>query len=203
MRSHKALIDHLLYREVLVTPAIIDAFSTIDRIGFVRRRSRAMAYGDHPLSIGHGQTISQPYTVAFMLEQLQPRPGDHVLDVGSGSGWTTALLAHIVGPRGSVLGIEIVADLVEYGTRNLARCQFPHAAIVPAGDTVGRPGERFDKILVSAAAAKLPDELVDQLNIGGRMVIPVGGSIMRLVKISAKRTEKREHVGFVFVPLIC
>jgi protein-L-isoaspartate(D-aspartate) O-methyltransferase len=202
MRSNNDLIDHLLQRGVLKTPAIVEAFQAVDRIHFVPLLSRAKTYGDHPLSIGNGQTISQPYTVAFMLEELTPQAGDQVLDVGSGSGWTTALLAHIVTPTGRVTGTEIVPVLAKFGRKNLSKFDFPHAGITSAEKTVGRPGEQFDKILVSAAAGRIPGELVRQLKVGGRMVIPVGRSVYRIDKISETGIEETEYGGFVFVPLI-
>jgi protein-L-isoaspartate(D-aspartate) O-methyltransferase len=202
MHRNAQLVDHLLKRGVLQTDRIVAAFRAVDRIDFVRNLSRPRAYGDRPLSIGHGQTISQPFTVAFMLEELRPRPGERVLDVGSGSGWTTALLAHIVGTEGSVWGTEILPELVVFGRRNLAKYSFPNAHIAPAGRVLGRPGERFDRILVSAAARELPAELVGQLAVGGRLVIPVGSSIVRLINLGENETQQREHIGFAFVPLI-
>jgi len=119
MQNNKELIKHLIARNVLKTKAIIDAFQAVDRIDFVPLKYLDEAYGDYPLPIGYGQTISQPFTVAFMLELLQPQKGDKILDVGSGSGWTTALLAHIVQEEGSVRGIELIPELVAFGKKNL------------------------------------------------------------------------------------
>ena len=202
MIDNRELIAHLERRGVMETPAIKAAFAAVDRVNFVPPQSQREAYGDHPLSIGHGQTISQPYTVAFMLETLQPRSGHRILDVGSGSGWTTALLAHIVGPTGSVTGMEIVADLVRFGRDNLAKFDFPQAKIRPAGKTVGIPHRSFHRILVSAAAETIPDPLVDQLKPGGRLVIPVQSSIYLVAKDDTGEVVKREYYGFNFVPLI-
>ena len=155
------------------------------------------AYGDYPLPIGHGQTISQPYTVAYMLELLQPERGDRVLDVGSGSGWTAALLASIVGPDGRVWGTEIIPELVEFGRANLAKYNFKNATIERAAG-LGLPEHApYDKILVSAAADDVPDSLLDQLAPGGIMVIPIKTSVWKIT-----HTEREEHPGFAFVPLI-
>ena len=189
MDSNHELLAHLKRRGALRTPAIIAAFEAVDRIHFVRPQARREAYGDHPLSIGQGQTISQPYTVAFMLEKLQPATGQRILDVGAGSGWTTALLSHIVGPSGSVSGTEIVPDLVSFGRKNLANFEFPQGRIDPAGKTVGCPGQTFDRILVSAAARTIPSSLVDQLGRNGRLVIPVQSSIYLVVRDAQGRAR--------------
>ncbi len=202
MLNNRELIDHLIKRRVLVSGTIIDALSSIDRINFVRPEELNRAYMDNPLSIGYGQTISQPYTVIFMLELLQAEKGNKVLDIGSGSGWTTALLAHIVQKEGSVLGMEKVSDLVKFGKNNIEKYNFTNAKIVQSEEELGKPEEQFDRILVSAAAREIPDELVDQLKIGGRMVIPVQSSIYKVDKISKEQVEKDENYGFSFVPLI-
>lgn len=202
MLNNRELIDHLIKRRVLVTRSIIDALSKMDRINFIRPEDLNRAYMDNPLSIGYGQTISQPYTVVFMLELLQPEKGNKVLDIGSGSGWTTALLAYIVQKEGSVLGMEKASDLVKFGKSNIEKYNFTNAKIVQSGEELGKPEEQFDRILVSAAAREVPDELVDQLKIGGRMVIPVQSSIYKVEKVSEDQVEKDENYGFSFVPLI-
>jgi protein-L-isoaspartate(D-aspartate) O-methyltransferase len=202
MLNNRELIDHLIKRRVLVTRSIIDALSKMDRINFIRPEDLNRAYMDNPLSIGYGQTISQPYTVVFMLELLQPEKGNKVLDIGSGSGWTTALLAYIVQKEGSVLGMEKASDLVKFGKSNIEKYNFTNAKIVQSGEELGKPEEQFDRILVSAAAREVPDELVDQLKIGGRMVIPVQSSIYKVYKVSEDQVEKDENYGFSFVPLI-
>jgi len=202
MLNNRELIDHLIKRRVLVTRSIIDALSKMDRINFIRPEDLNRAYMDNPLSIGYGQTISQPYTVVFMLELLQPEKGNKVLDIGSGSGWTTALLAYIVQKEGSVLGMEKASDLVKFGKSNIEKYNFTNAKIVQSGEELGKPEEQFDRILVSAAAREIPHELVNQLKIGGRMVIPVQSSIYKVDKVSEDQVEKDENYGFSFVPLI-
>lgn len=202
MLNNRELIEHLIKRRVLVTRSIIDALSKMDRINFIRPEDLNRAYMDNPLSIGYGQTISQPYTVVFMLELLQPEKGNKVLDIGSGSGWTTALLAYIVQKDGSVLGMEKASDLVKFGKSNIEKYNFTNAKIVQSGEELGKPEEQFDRILVSAAAREVPDELVNQLKIGGRMVIPVQSSIYKVDKVSEDQVEKDENYGFSFVPLI-
>jgi len=196
-------VDNLVEEGVLKTPAIIEAFKAVDRRDFVSTEYADSTYGDYPLSIGHGQTISQPYTVAFMLELLEPRIGERILDVGSGSAWTTALLAHIVTPRGHVWGIELVPELVEFGQHNIARYANTHVEIQQAKDELGLSEHApFDKILVSAGDANLPKQLVDQLKIGGSMVIPIESAVWKVVRTGETETETEKYEGFAFVPLI-
>jgi len=198
----KMLIAHLIDRGALRSPALIRSFELVDRKDFVPEGEQGAAYGDFPLPIGHGQTISQPYTVAFMLELLGVRAGERVLDIGSGSGWTTALLAATVGEGGEVLGVERVGELAETGRRNLEKYGFSHARIEQAGAELGVPGEMFDRILVSASAERFPNSLTDQLKPGGVLVIPVGHSILRVEKSRNGDLDYDEYPGFVFVPLI-
>lgn len=182
--------------------AVQAGFEATPRTWFLPRTSRRRARFDGPIHIGHGQTNSQPRTVADMLQLLEVRPGDRVLDVGSGSGWTTALLAHLTGPTGSVLGVEIEPALVEWGAANLARAARPWARIEPAEPGVlGRPsGAPYDRILVSANALELPEELVGQLAEDGRMVIPVDSRMLLVVRTPAGPVVST-HGDYRFVPL--
>ena len=179
------------------------AFDAVPRAGFLPRSARRRASYDGPISIGHGQTNSQPRTVEAMLRLLAVRPGCRVLDVGSGSAWTTALLAHLTGSTGSVLGLEIVPDLVATGAAALQATGFGWATIEPAQPGVlGRPEQSpFDRILVSAAAQVLPEALLEQLADGGRLVVPVAGT-MRLVVRSGDERVVTEHGSYRFVPLL-
>jgi protein-L-isoaspartate(D-aspartate) O-methyltransferase len=178
------------------------AFDATPRAGFLPRAARRRAGHDGPIQIGRGQTNSQPRTVAAMLRLLEVREGDRVLDVGSGSGWTTALLAHLTGPTGAVVGVELEPSLVEFGRANLARTGRPWARIELADpDRLGRRDEApYERILVSAEPRSLPQELVDQLADGGRMVIPVNGTML-LVCRTPSGTEVSPHGGYRFVPL--
>ena len=202
MDTNRELINAMITSSVLKTPRIIDAFQKVDRKYFVPEAFSEHIYIDRPLPIGRDQTISQPSTVAFMLELLLPEVGSKVLDIGSGSGWTAALLCAIVGEKGSVLGLERVDDLVERGQNNLKQFDFKQCKIRKADEKLGLPGETFDRILVSASADEIPRELFAQLKIGGTLVIPVRNSIFRFKKISQTEIETEEYQGFVFVPLI-
>lgn len=203
MDTNQQLIDQLIHSGVLRSPSLINAFEQCDRILFVPEELHTEAYGDYPLQIGVGQTISQPTTVAIMLEMLHPRAGDKILDIGSGSGWTTALLAVAVGQSGFVEGIERVTSLVEYGRKNLKKVHIANASIELADSSVlGKPGQLYDRILISASAPYMPSSLFDQLKPGGVLVIPVGNSIWRITKDQAGEINAYELPGFRFVPLI-
>jgi len=199
------LVDKLIERGYLKTPEIISAFKKIKREDFVREEYKDLAEIDEPLPIGYGQTISQPSTVAFMFELLQPKKGDKILDIGSGSGWTAALLAEIVGEKGKVYSVEIIPELKEFGERNVAKYNFVKKGIVKficSDGSQGLPSESpFDKILVSASATKIPSALKTQLKNNGRMVIPVGNSIFLVIRKNNK-CEEKEFEGFSFVPLV-
>ena len=202
MRTNEDLIHHLIETNAMHSENIIDAFTNIDRVNFVLDSNDSEVYADHPLPIGHGQTISQPTTVAMMLEMLKPKEEQKVLDIGSGSGWTTALLAYIVGDKGSVTGLERVTYLVKYGNDNLKKYGFKNAKIIQAKNGLGLEGETFDRILVSAAAEEFPLKITQQLNVGGKLVIPVKNSIYEITKKEDGELQGVEHYGFTFVPLI-
>ena len=202
MSSNSQMVDYLVDIGALRSENIIEAFRHVDRADFVIDRDAVDIYEDYPLSIGNKQTISQPRTVAMMMEMLLPKEGQKILDIGSGSGWTTALLAHIVGESGLVIGVERVAELVGFGSSNLKKYKIKNAKIVQSGDKLGIVDEKFDRILVSAAAADFPHELAKQLNIGAKIVIPIQNSIFEMTKGENGGLEGVEHYGFNFVPLI-
>ena len=181
--------------------AVTAAFDAWPRDRFLPRQQRRRASYDGPLEIGQGQTNSQPRTVASMLRLLDVRPGHRVLDVGSGSGWTTALLAHLTGPTGEVAGVELEPELVEFGSANLASTHQPWASIRAAEPGVlGLPDlAPWDRILVSAEPRSLPEALVDQLAADdGVMVIPVAGTMLRVTNPGPILTD---HGRYRFVPL--
>jgi protein-L-isoaspartate(D-aspartate) O-methyltransferase len=204
-KSNQELINYLKERKVLKTEEIINAFLKIDRKDFVREEYKDQAYFDTPLPTLMGQTISQPYVVAFMLELLQPQKGQRILDIGFGSGWTTSLLAEIVGENGKVYGIEIVPEVFEFGKKNIEKYNFLQKGIVELFLMDGSKGlpekAPFDRILVSAASKKVPEEMILQLKDGGILVIPDFEGLWKIKKINGK-IEKEYHYGFSFVPLV-
>lgn len=211
------LIQELISFNALKTPDIIEAFKNIDRADFVLPEYKDEGYENYPLPIGFGQTISQPFTVAFMLELLQPDAGEKILDIGSGSGWQTAMLAYIVSrsytrvntktPPGKVFAIEVIPELKEFGEKNVAKYNFVEKGIVSFIATNakdGLPSEApFDKIVAAAALGDgIPESWKNQLKIGGRIVAPVRDSIVLVIKKGEHEFEEQEFPGFAFVPFV-
>lgn len=176
------------------------AMAATPRADFLPLGQQTYADVNRALPIGHGQTNSQPTTVRDMLRALRVEPGMRVLDVGSGSGWTTALLAHLVGPAGAVTGVERVPELTVEGSLALGATGRSWARIEQArADRLGRSeGGPYDRILVSAQGIEVPAELVDQLDERGLMVLPVGGRLLRVDRVGGKE----DLGGYVFVPLV-
>lgn len=204
-----SLIDDLVEAGVLKSDVIINAFRAVPRQGFLPPEVASEAEQNVPLPIGEGQTNSQPLTVAMMLELLQPQPGQKVLDVGSGSGWSTALLASIVGEAGSVVAIEIKSSLYELGKKHLDLAGFGGRVDSRQGtwEEQLRADEQFDRILVSAVDAAVPARLRAALTEGGILVMPIeegAAGDQALVKLTRRGNEfDREAVpGFQFVPLL-
>jgi len=179
------------------------AFSKIKRADFLPEGVKNQAFVDAPIDIGFGQTNSQPTTVRMMLKWLEPQAGDKILDVGSGSGWTTALLSYLVGSHGKVYAVEKIPELLEFGRENATTIGIINVEFFPAGELFGLPKfAPYDRILVSASATKVPEDLLAQLKVGGRMVVPVLDSIFVINKVGPDDFETQEKPDFVFVPLV-
>lgn len=183
-------------------PRVLAAFDAAPRQRFLPPAERPYAHVDAPLPIGHGVTNSQPSTVRAMLELLDVREGQSVLDVGAGSGWTTALLAHLVGPTGRVTGVERIPELVKRAAGAVQ--DWPWASVRQArAGTLGVPEEGpYDRILVSAMAQELPLDLVTQLAPGGVLVIPVAGVMRRVERRPDGSVADTQHGWYTFVPLL-
>jgi protein-L-isoaspartate(D-aspartate) O-methyltransferase len=201
------LLEDLVEKKYLHSEKIIKAFADIDRSKFVPGDLVDQAEANVALPIGYGQTISQPLTVAFMMELLDPEPGNNILDVGSGSGWTTALLAHVAGEKGKVIAIEMIRELYEFGKKNVGKFNFIRNGIVEfyciSAENGFEKNSPYDRILVSAGVKKdVPEALKKQLLIGGKMVIPVDNEIWCLEKKSEKDFNIEKFPGFAFVPFV-
>lgn len=208
----RKLIDELIREGYLRTPGIIKAFRKIDRADFIPSagkdalRLQAESEINAPLPTAAGQTISQPLTVAVMLELLQPALGDRVLDIGSGSGWTAALLAYLVGEKGRVTSLERLIELKEFAEKNINKYGLENISFILGNGWNGyRENAPYEIIHVAAAVTSIPKELTKQLSINGRMIIPVGEGRQDLVLVKKNKNgdiEEKRHSGYVFVPLI-
>ncbi len=184
---------------------ILRAIEEVKREFFVPHGYHQEAYANHPLPIGHDQTISQPYTVAFMLEALELKGGEKVLEVGAGSGWNAALLGWLVKP-GKVIATEIISELAESAEKNVKRAGIDNVRVLYADGSLGyEAGAPFDRIIVTAACPDIPALLLEQLADSGTLIAPVGGSffgqdMVKLVK-KGKKLGRSNLGKFVFVPL--
>ena len=202
-RAWRTLVDALVAAGTLRSPQILAAFCAVPRSRFVPpEHAVAAATVDAPLSIGQGQTVSQPTTVGTMLEVVQPRPGEKGLDVGTGSGWQAALLSHCVGPEGKVFTMERIPEL----SRRAAAALQSFSNVQPlVGDaTAGLPLHAPYHVIISAASSpEVPPPWVEQLAVNGRLLHPIAGMGLRVLRKDAVgRVSAEDHPGFVFVPLI-
>ena len=195
--------DQILARGV-TDQKVVHAMRTVPRHRFVPKNYRAYSYADHPLPIGQGQTISQPYIVAYMTEALSLKPGDKVLEIGTGSGYQAAVLAELVK---TVYTIEIIEELGKRARETLKTLGYTNVHIRIGDGYKGWPEKApFDAVIVTCAPEKIPPALVDQLKDGGRMIIPVGrqGTIQKLIRgvKSGGRLMSREVMHVRFVPMV-
>jgi protein-L-isoaspartate(D-aspartate) O-methyltransferase len=203
--EREAMVERQLRFRGITEPDILDAFRAVPREAFVGRDVAHLAYGDHPLPIEAGQTISQPYIVALMIQAAGIKPGDKVLEVGAGSGYAAAVISRIAG---EVIGIERQHDLVEIARERLRRLGYDNVTVVEGDGTRGCPGHApFNAILAAASGSHVPKPLIDQLTDRGRIVMPVGGPgwVQELVMVTKGpdgRLSQANLGGVRFVPLI-
>jgi protein-L-isoaspartate(D-aspartate) O-methyltransferase len=204
-REREAMVERQLKRRGITEQHILDAFLEVPREAFIAGNNVHLVYGDHPLPIEAGQTISQPYIVALMIQAAGIKPGDGVLEVGAGSGYAAAVISRIAG---KVIGIERQHELVEVARERLQRLGYDNVEIVEGDGTKGwRDGAPYDAILAAASGSHVPRPLVEQLAPGGRIVMPVGdpGWVQQLIKVTKTDdgTLIQQDLGGVrFVPLI-
>ena len=203
--EREAMVERQLKRRGISDEAILDAFRAVPREAFVGAEHADFAYGDHPLPIEAGQTISQPYIVALMIQAAGVKAGSRVLEVGAGSGYAAAVIGRIAE---RVVGIERQHELVEIARERVRRLGYDNVEIVEGDGTRGWPEcAPYDAILAAASGSHVPEPLVQQLAPGGSIVMPVGnpGWVQHLVKVTKASDGSLQHsdLGEVrFVPLI-
>lgn len=201
--ERKIMVETQLRSHGIRSDRVLEAMARVPREEFVPEDVRNRAYEDGPLPIGHGQTISQPYIVALMTEQLEPAPHHKVLEVGTGSGYQAAVLSGLVR---EVYSVEIVEPLAKKAAETLGRLGFPNVHLRAGDGYLGWPeAAPFDTIIVTCAPDHVPQPLVDQLKEGGRLVIPVGerGGIQKLIRLTKSNgtLHQEEVLDVRFVPL--
>ncbi len=195
------MVEHQIERRGVRDRSVLRAMRTIPRHLFVPEELRLQAYGDFPLPIGHGQTISQPYIVALMSEALELGGDEKVLEIGTGSGYQAAILGELAA---RVFSIEIVAPLAERASLLLAEMGYGNVETRTGDGYAGWPEEApFDAIILTAAPAEIPAPLIEQLAVGGRLLAPVGEEAQELVLVSRDREglEQRSLIRVRFVPM--
>jgi protein-L-isoaspartate(D-aspartate) O-methyltransferase len=205
-REKLRLVEKWESERAVSSKSVLDAFKKIKRELFVPDEYKEQAYIDEPLLIPAGQTISQPTTVVMMLDALEVKPGQKVLEIGSGSGYNAALLRVLVGENGNVITTEIVPELVKFAKANLKKAGVKNVIVVHSDGSMGYAKEApYDRIICTAAAPKIPKVLEAQLKEGGILLIPVGPMYaQRMIKArKVKGKLETEDLGdYIFVPLM-
>jgi protein-L-isoaspartate(D-aspartate) O-methyltransferase len=199
------MVERQLRARGIRDPAVLAAMREVPREEFVPPELAGHACDDNPLPIGEGQTISQPYMVAYMTEALEPRPADRVLEVGTGSGYAAAVLSRVVA---EVYTVERIAVLAEAARERLGRLGYANIHVHDGDGSLGWAEHApYDAIVVTAGAPQVPQPLLDQLAIGGRLVVPVGPdlrlqTLVRVRRVGETEFRREDHFGVMFVPLI-
>jgi protein-L-isoaspartate(D-aspartate) O-methyltransferase len=202
MTTHERMIEEQIRGRDVRDPRVLEALARVSRERFVPESSRHEAYEDHPVPIGHGQTISQPYIVAFMTEALRLQPSHRVLEIGTGCGYQTAVLAELAR---EVYSVEVIAALADEARGRLDALGYRHAHVQTGDGHHGWPEHApYDRILVAAAAESVPPALVEQLVDTGILIIPVGAwnQELRILQKHGPRVDLLGTLGVRFVPLV-
>jgi len=198
-----SMVETQLVRRGILDKRVLTAMGNVSREKFVPKDSIDSAYEDSPLTIGEGQTISQPYMVAIMTECLELQGNEKILELGTGSGYQTAILAELAE---SVISIERIPPLAEQAKQKLDELGYKNIKVICADGTLGYPAEQpYNGIIVTAGAPKIPETLVNQLQVGGKLVIPVGSRFSQTLTVVEKKEKgykNRAVCGCVFVPLL-
>jgi len=204
--ENRELVSYLKKTGALKSKPLEKALLKTPRHLFVPENMQDSAYRDYPIHIGRGQTISQPSTVVMMTQLLEPKAGQKILEIGTGSGWQSALLSMLVGKKGKIFTVELIPELAEFARKNLAKLKIKNVKVVEGNGSVGLDEESyFDGIIITAATPAIPEALKSQLKTGGRIVAPVGDRYAQKMTV-LKRTKKgfdAEEIPsyFAFVPL--
>jgi len=205
IKQNQEMIKDLRKRKALKTKRIIDAFQKIPRHLFIPEKYLSSSYGDFPLPTMHGQTISQPYTVAMMLEALKPKKDEKILEIGTGSGWTAALIGYIVGEKGKVVSIDIFDDLIEFAKENIEKTRLKNIILICADGKKGYKKEApYDRVIINAACDKVPKDIIEQTKVGGTIVAPINDFLSQKLMVFKKRKKKpvgKSLGNYLFVPL--
>lgn len=204
MQSKKELISYWIKHEIIKDQKVIEAFKKIPREEFISKEYLSQAYGDYPLSIGLGQTISQPTTVMIMTEALEVKEGHKILEIGTGSGYQAAILSYLVGKKGIVYTTEIIEELARFAESNIKKLNIRNVKVIYSDGSLGyKKAAPYDRIIVTAGSPRIPEELLKQLKPSGIMIVPVGDLLsQKMLKIIKKKKLEIKDLGnFTFVPL--
>jgi len=204
--KNKAMVESLIALGCLKNPRIIDAFLKTPRHIFVPKKNLNFAYYDIALPSLKKQTISQPYTVANMLEALSPDIGDNILDIGSGTGWTTCILSRIVGKRGYVTGLEIEPELVNFSKKNIKKLGIKNVEIILSDGKGGyNKNSPYDCVLINAGCDNIPKPVIEQTKRAGRIVAPINVNdhqeLTLFQKISDEELTRTNLGKYIFIRL--
>jgi protein-L-isoaspartate(D-aspartate) O-methyltransferase len=204
-RDAEQMVARQIRTRGITDPGILGVMEKVPRHLFVGGKPRFEAYGDYPLSIGYGQTISQPYMVAVMTQELRLRGGERVLEIGTGSGYQTAILAELAG---EVYTVERIPALLKRAKARLDRLGYANIRYRIGDGSLGWPEQApFDRILVAAAAEEVPPPLKVQVADNGILVLPLGEvfsyQVLMILRRRGRHFESRESIGCRFVPLVC